>query len=152
MLNHWQEGPHYIGTHHYRQVGKKTSREGEREREMSFPSEVGRAKPEQGLRFHVSSLGFLGSSSLMSRAITYHSPAAAVTRPPTRRGHRGSRWVGKSVERRALPLSDAGLRVSQWSPHQRLLLPQNWVLMCVWGAVYEVGEAQKPATFEPSSL
>lgn len=31
----------------------------------------------------------------------------------------GSRWVGKSVERRPLPLSDTRLRVSLWFPHQR---------------------------------
>lgn len=46
------------------------------------------SEPEQGLFFHVSSQ-LLGSSSLMSWVITYHSLAMIVTRPLTCKGPQG---------------------------------------------------------------
>lgn len=144
VLNHRQEGPHYIGIHNYKQV----------EKENVFPIKGEMTEPEQGLFFHVL-LQLLGSSSLMSLMITYHSLAIDCDSPPNLQRSTGVMAGRKvcGVEGGGRGPLDTGLQVSLVGFSSVVHIRQFGPWSVSRGNL-EVTETSPfgPLTFEPSDL
>lgn len=140
MLNHWQEGPHYIGTHHYKQVEKKLERCLFHLRRNEW-ARTGAVFPCFVSAFRILQSDVMGDY-LPQSSHDCDSPSDLQRSP-------GSWWVGKPVERRALPLRHwtAGqLVVSSSIAHIRELGPD----LCLGACTRSV--RPQPLAFKPSSL